>query len=67
MKKIGVLMLGLGFFSACNNKATLDNKADSIGKKVDSFSKKVWDSGKRDVKDLKNKIENQFKKDSAGK
>jgi hypothetical protein len=31
-------------------------------------SKKVWDSGKKNVKELKEKIEDQFKKkDSAGK
>ena len=61
-------MLVLGILTACNNTATLENKADSLGKKVDSFSRKVWDSGKQDVKELKEKIEDQFKKkDTAGK
>ena len=65
MKKIGILM-GLGILTACNNTATLENKADSLVKKADSASEKVWDSGKKDVKELKDKIEDQFKKkDSA--
>lgn len=68
MKKIWIGALGLGILSACNNTASLENKADSLGHKVDSVSKRVWDSGKEDVKELKNKIEDQFKKkDSASK
>jgi hypothetical protein len=68
MKKTGILMLALGILTACNNTGTLENKADSLGKKVDSFSRKVWDSGKQDVKELKEKIEDQFKKkDTAAK
>jgi chaperonin cofactor prefoldin len=67
MKKLGILM-SLGLLIACNNTATLENKADSLGKKVDSLSQKAWDSGKKDVKELKEKIEDQFKKkDSADK
>ena len=61
-------MMGLGILSACNNTATLEPKADSLAKKVDSLSKKVWDSGKRDVRELKEKIDKEFKKkDSANK
>ena len=61
-------MMGLGILSACNNTATLETKADSLGKEVDSLSKKVWDSGKRDVRELKEKIEKTFKKkDSTNK
>jgi chaperonin cofactor prefoldin len=68
MKKIGILVVVLGILSACNNTATLETKADSLGKQVDSVSKKVWDSGKKEVKELKEKIEKEFKKnDSASK
>jgi len=68
MKKQGVLVMGLGMLTACNNTGTLENKADSLGKKVDSLSQKVWDSGKKDVNELKEKIEGQFRKmDSAEK
>jgi len=66
MKKLGIL-LSLGILTSCNNTATLENKADTLGKKVDSVSKRLWDSGKKDVKELKEKIEGQFKKDSANK
>ena len=66
MKKLGILVC-LGILTACNNTATLENKADTLGKKVDSVSRKLWDSGKKDVKELKEKIEDQFKKDSANK
>ena len=68
MKKIGFLVVTIVILTACNNTASLENKADSLGKKVDSFGKKVWDSGKKDVKDLKEKIEKELKsKDSAQK
>jgi hypothetical protein len=67
MKKLGILMLSVEMVSACNNSGPIENKADSLGKKVDSLSQKVWDSGKNDIKELKKKIEDQFKKDSANK
>ena len=61
-------MMGIGILIACNNTATLENKADSLVKKADSVSKNVLDSGKKDVKVLKEKIEEQFKKkDSVDK
>lgn len=61
-------MVGLGMLTACNNTATLENKADSLGKQVDSAGNKVWDSVKVGSKELKEKIENQFeKKDSVEK
>ena len=66
MKKLGIL-LSLGILTSCNNTATLENKADTLGKKVDSISKRLLDSGKKDVRELKEKIEDQFKKDSANK
>jgi hypothetical protein len=66
MKKLGILLIGT--VTACNNSGNIDNKADSLIKNVDSLSQKVWDSGKKDVKELKKKIEDQFeKKDSANK
>lgn len=55
-------MMSLGILSSCNNTSTLENKADSLANKADSFSEKVWDSGKKEVKELKDKIEDQFKK-----
>jgi len=68
MKKIGILAMGFGILAACNNSANLQNETDSLGKKVDSESRKVWDSGKKDVKELKERIEKEFKKkDSANK
>jgi hypothetical protein len=68
MKKIGILLVGLMILTACNNTATLENKADSLGKKVDSIGNKVWDSVKAGSKELKERIENQFeKKDTAEK
>jgi len=66
MKKLGILM-SLWMLTACNNTATLENKADTLVKKVDSASQRLWDSGKKDVKELKEKIEDQFRKDSASK
>jgi len=67
MKKLGILMLSLEVLSACNNSGNVENKADSLGKRIDSLSKKVWDSGKKDVKELKEKIEDQFKKKDSAK
>jgi len=68
MKKIGFLMVAVGVLSACNNKATLENKADSLAKKVDSFSKNVWDSAKKEADKLEEKVRDKFdKKDSAKK
>jgi hypothetical protein len=68
MKKLGFLVVVIGILTACNNTATLQTKADSLGKKVDSFGQKVWDSGKKDVKELKERIEKELKnKDSASK
>ena len=61
-------MVAFEILTACNNTATLETKADSLVKKADSLSKKVWDSGKKDVKELKEKIKDEFnKKDSANK
>lgn len=66
MKRGWFLFLGLAIFSACNNTATLEKKADSISNKIETFGKKVLDSGKKDMKNLKNKIHDQFfQKDSA--
>jgi hypothetical protein len=66
MKKVGILVT-LTMLLACNNSAAIQNKADSLAKKVDSTGERLWDSGKKDVKQLKEKIEDQFKKDSATK
>ena len=66
MKKLRILV-SLAMLGACNNSATVQNKADSLAKKVDSAGERLWDSGKKDVKQLKEKIEDQFKKDSAVK
>lgn len=66
MKKLGFLSI-LAMLMACNNTATLENKADSLAKHVDSAGEKLWDSGKKDVKQLKEKIKDQFKKDSVTK
>ena len=68
MKTVFSLLAILAIFSACNNAATIEKKADSVSKKIDTFAQKVLDSGKKDLKDLKIKIQNQFdKKDSATK
>jgi hypothetical protein len=67
MKRLLILM-SFGILSGCNNTATVENKADSLGKKVDSFSRKVWDSTKKEAKELKENIKDQFKsKDSEHK
>jgi hypothetical protein len=67
MKKALILM-GFGVFAACNNSASLENKADSLGKEADSFSQKVWDSTKKEAKELKEGIKDQFSnRDSASK
>ncbi|HEY6955543.1 MAG TPA: hypothetical protein VI385_09880 [Flavisolibacter sp.] len=66
MKKLGILLI-LGMLMACNNTSTLENKADSLAKHVDSASERLWDSGKKDVKELKEKIKGEFKKDSVTK
>jgi hypothetical protein len=66
MKKTGVLVMGMTMFLGCNNSSTLENKADSLGKEVDSSSERTWDSGKKDMKELKERIEDRFnEKDSA--
>jgi len=67
MKKLGILMLSLEIVSACNNSGNVENKADSLGKGIDSLSQKVLDSGRKDVKQLKEKIEDQFKKQDSAK
>ena len=66
MKKLGFLWI-LAMMMACNNTTTLENKADSLARHVDSASERLWDSGKKDVKELKDKIKDQFKKDSVTK
>lgn len=68
MKKSWVLILTLAFLTACNNSGNIENKADSLSREVDSFGKKVWDSTKKGAKELKDRIEDEFKKkDSAQK
>lgn len=61
-----VIIIALGTVS-CNNSTTVEQKADSVVKTVDTVSKKVWDSAKQDMKELKNKVEDKFKKDSTDK
>lgn len=59
-------MIGSIILAGCNNSATLETKADSLGKEADSTGNAVWDSVKKGSKELKEKIENEFdKKDSA--
>ena len=68
MKGFGGLVMMIGILIACNNSATLKNTADSLGKEVDSLGSKVWDSVKKDSRELKENIENQLeKKDTADK
>ena len=52
---------------SCNNSTTVEQKADSLSRKIDTAGKKVWDSAKQEMKELKDKVEDKFRKDSAGK
>jgi len=66
MKRLLILM-GLSVFWACNDSASLDNKADSLGKEADSFSRKVGDSTRKGAKELKENIKDQFKESDSAK
>ena len=66
MKKLWI-SASLTMLMACNNSGTVENKADSLAKKVDSTGERLWDSGKKDVKQLTEHIEDQYKKDSVNK
>lgn len=59
--------MAVGAAVSCNNSKTVEQKADSISRKIDTAGKKVWDSAKQEMKELKNKVEDKFKKDSTNK
>lgn len=62
------LTMILTLLSACNNSASIENQADSLGKKIDSFGKDALDSGKVKMRNLKKTIQEKLgKKDSSDK
>ena len=67
--KLRMLALVITVLAAvsCNNSESVQQKADSISRKIDTAGKKVWDSAKQEMKELKNKVEDRFKKDSTDK
>lgn len=69
MKNIWILGLAALVFSACNNSGSeVKINIDSVGKKFDKAAEKTWDSTKKNLKNLKNKIKNKLEdKDSTDK
>ncbi len=59
---LGVVVL---MVSCNNNDSGIESKTDSIGKKFDSFASKTWDSTRLKAKELKDKVEDAIKRDSA--
>ena len=54
--------------SSCNGGTNVTIKVDSLGNKLDTIAKKAWDSTKKGVKNLEEKLDEKFeKKDSSGK
>jgi hypothetical protein len=51
---------------ACNNEGSrTDNKMDSIRLKFDSSADRAWDSTKAKAREIKERVEGSFNKDSA--
>ena len=68
MKKMGFVVITLGFLTACTSSTETKIKVDSLGKKFDSAAQKTWDSTKEKGKELKEKIEEKLNnKDSLHK
>jgi hypothetical protein len=68
MKKLGILMLVGVVVSSCNGGTNVTIKVDSLGSKLDTMAKKAWDSTKKGVKNLEDKLDEKFeKKDSSNK
>jgi len=68
MKKLGFLVLVIVIMSSCNGGTNVTIKVDSLGSKLDTLAKKAWDSTKKGVKNLEDKLDEKFeKKDSSGK
>jgi hypothetical protein len=68
MKKLGLLVLVVVAMSSCNGGTNVTIKVDSLGNKLDTIAKKAWDSTKKGVKNLEDKLDEKFeKKDSSGR
>jgi hypothetical protein len=65
MRKGAMLLVMVGFIWGCNDSATVQTKVDSLSKKIDSTGKRLWDSGKKDLKKLKDTIQNKFQNQVA--
>jgi hypothetical protein len=66
MKRMWPLVLVLVMMSACNNSAEVTVKVDSLGRKLDTIAKNAWDSTKKGVRNLEEKINEKLdKNDSA--
>ncbi len=55
-----LLIMISGILVSCNESDSTENRADSLTKKVDSVAQNVWDSGKQDLKNLKDRIQNEL-------
>jgi hypothetical protein len=62
MKRTAVLLVMTGIFWSCNDSGSIQTKVDTLSKKIDSTGKRLWDSGKNDLKKLKDTIQNKFQK-----
>jgi hypothetical protein len=60
MKKWFWVALISGILIACNNEGSGDRRVDSLANRVDSVANSTWDSGRSDLQQLKDSIENQF-------
>jgi len=59
-----VVLLFITALAACNNGANdrVENNLDSLGQKVDSAANKLWDSAKKEGRELKERIETRLEK-----
>jgi hypothetical protein len=62
MKKVGFLMIMAGFLAACSNSEPVKVDLSKAGKKFDSSAGRIWDSTKREAKELGEKIKDKVKK-----
>jgi hypothetical protein len=66
MKRFLLLVLVVFAITACNNEGNRsDNRMDSIRLRVDSSADRAWDSTKAKAKEIKDRVEGSFNKDSA--
>jgi hypothetical protein len=61
MKKGWILMIGIGLAWGCNNSSPVNKeKVDQLGHKFDSAAEKLWDSTKKEGKEIGNKLKEKM-------